>query len=127
MAVTPVTAVVMAVAPAVVMVAPVAAVMAPMPVTMAVMAPMAGMVAVAEMMVLPLHRLDGRLRGECCGRSRRERRGAGGIGTEQAGGHERKAGERGAGAPCHGSLGHGVTSNHRPSGPALEVTLGGAG
>ena len=121
----PVAAMVMVttVAPAMVMVAPVAAVMAPMPVVVMAMAP----VPVTMVMVVPLHRLDGRLRGERCGGSRRERRGAGGIGTEQAGGHEREAGKRGAGAPCHGWLGHDVTSNHRPSGPALEVTLGGAG
>ena len=98
MAVAPVTAVVMAVAPAVVMVAPVAAVMAPMPVTMVAVTPMAGMVAVAEMMVLPLHRLDRRLGSERCRRGRRERGGVGGTAAEQAAGHQRECGEGEAGA-----------------------------
>ncbi|CAO4174254.1 hypothetical protein AFFFEF_02349 [Methylorubrum extorquens] len=42
-------------------VAPVAAVMPPMAVMVVAVTPVAGMVTVAEMVVLPLHRLDRRL------------------------------------------------------------------
>ncbi|BAU91861.1 merozoite surface protein 1 [Methylorubrum populi] len=92
----PMAVVMVAVAPAMVVVTPVAAMVTPVPVMMVAMPPMAVvMAAVAEMMMVPLHRLDRRLR--CQGR-RRSRRQRGGVGdcdaTEKPPGHQRECGER---------------------------------
>lgn len=84
--------------PVAVMVAPVAPMMAPVPVMVVAVTPVAGVMAMAEMMVLPLHRLDRRLGSERCRRGRRERGGVGGTAAEQAAGHQRECGEGEAGA-----------------------------
>lgn len=90
----PVAVVVMAVAPAMVTMAPMAAVMTPMPVMVVAMTPVARMVAMTEMVVLPLHRLDRRLRSQSRRRGRCERGGVGDAPAEEAAGHQREGGER---------------------------------
>ncbi len=112
-AVTPMAAMMVAMAPAVVMVAPMAAMVAPVSVVVVAMPPVPGMMAVAEMMVVPLHRFDRRLRRESDGRSRRQRGGVGGAAAEEAAGHQREDGECETGATCRGWFRHRVTSVHR--------------
>ena len=119
-AVTPMAAMVVPVAPAVVVVAPMAAMMAPVSVMMVAMPPVPGMVAVTEMVVVPLHRLDRRLRCEGRGRSRRQRGGVGGASAEEAARHQREGGEREKGATCRGWFRHRVTSVHRAVQSGLE-------
>ena len=104
-AVTPMAAMMVAMAPAVVVVA---------------MPPVPGMMAVAEMMVVPLHRFDRRLRRESDGRSRRQRGGVGGAAAEEAAGHQREDGECETGATCRGWFRHRVTSVHRAVQGGLE-------
>ena len=112
----PVTVMVMAVAP-------VPAVMPPVAVVMVAVAPMAGMVTVAEMVVLPLHRLDRRRRGESRFRSGRERGGVGGATAEQATGHHGECGEGEAGSTRRGCIRHRVISVHRAVPTALTTKL----
>ena len=126
-AVAPVPAVMAAVAVMVMAVAPVAAVVPPMAVMVVAVAPMAGMVTVAEMVVLPLHRLDRRLRGESRFRSRRERGGIGGARAEQAASHQGECGEGKAGSTPQGCIRHRVTSVHRAVPAALTTKLGAGG
>ncbi len=110
-------AMMVAVAPAVVMMAPMAAMVAPMSVMVVAMPPVPGMMAVAEMMVVPLHRFDRRLRHKGRGWSRRQR---GGVGAEEAASHQREGGERETGATFRGWFRHRVTSVHRAVQGGLE-------
>lgn len=108
-------------------VAPVAAVMPPMAVMVVAVTPMAGMVTVAEMVVLPLHRLNRCLRGESRFRSRRERSSVGGARAEQAAGHQGECGEGEAGSTPQGCVRHRVTSVHQAVPTALMTKLGAGG
>ncbi|OHV14887.1 hypothetical protein BK022_23055 [Methylorubrum extorquens] len=112
---------------AVMAVAPVTAVMPPMAVMVMAVTPVAGMVTVAEMVVLPLHRLDRRLRGESRFRSRRERGSVGGARAEQATGHQGQCSEGEAGSTPQGCVRHRVTSVHQAVPTALTTKLGAGG
>ncbi|KQO93080.1 hypothetical protein ASF36_02020 [Methylobacterium sp. Leaf90] len=127
MAVAPVPSVMAPVAVMVMAVAPVAAVMPPVAVMVMAVTPVAGMVTVAEMVVLPLHRLDRRLRGESRFRCRRERGSVGGARAEQATGHQGQCSEGEAGSTPQGCVRHRVTSVHRAVPTALMTKLGASG